>query len=67
MELQITPRKFNILSTVLIYLSLVGVVISLYMNWMVLVWIFLTLGLVFFIARNASYLLDKIGKMNYDK
>lgn len=57
---RITPRKFNIVLTICIYLSFIGAIISLYMTQVFLVWVFLILGLVFFMARNASFILEKV-------
>jgi len=60
MEPRITPRKFNIVLTVSIYLAFIGAIISMYMTWVFLVWIFLILGLLLFMARNASFIMEKV-------
>ena len=60
MEPRINPRKFNIVLTVSIYLAFIGAVISMYMKWVFLVWIFLILGLLLFMARNASFIMEKV-------
>ncbi|MBW6518528.1 MAG: hypothetical protein K0A89_08515 [ANME-2 cluster archaeon] len=69
MEQRITPKKFNILLTVCIYLSFIGAIISLYMTWVFVVWIFLILGLLFFMARNATFIMEKVvqKRFSYDK
>jgi hypothetical protein len=64
MEPRITPRKFNIILTVSIYLAFIGAIISLYMKW-VLLWIFLILGLLFFMARNAAFIMEKVVEKRY--
>ena len=60
MEPRINPKKFNIVLTVSIYLAFIGAVISMYMKWVFLVWIFLILGLLLFMARNASFIMEKV-------
>ncbi len=60
MEPRINPRKFNIVLTVSLYLAFIGAVISMYMTWVFLVWIFLILGLLLFMARNASFIMEKV-------
>ncbi|MCG7848734.1 MAG: hypothetical protein MIO93_06090 [ANME-2 cluster archaeon] len=65
MEPRITPRKFNIILTVSIYLAFIGAIISLYMKWVLLVWIFLILGLLFFMARNAAFIMEKVVEKRY--
>lgn len=65
MEPRITPRKFNILLTVCIYLAFIGAVISLYMTWVFLVWVFLILGLIFFVARNVMFIMETVVKKRF--
>jgi hypothetical protein len=60
MEPRINPRKFNIVLTISLYLAFIGAIISMYMTWVFLVWIFLILGLLLFIARNASFIMEKV-------
>ncbi|MCL7476397.1 MAG: hypothetical protein M8352_10210 [ANME-2 cluster archaeon] len=69
MEPRITPRKFNIILTVCIYLAFIGAVISLYLTSVFVVWIFLILGLLFFMARNATFIMEKVvqKRFSYDK
>lgn len=66
MEPRINPRKFNIVLTVSIYLTFIGAVISMYMTWVFLVWIFLILGLLLFMARNASFIMEKVVQKRFN-
>jgi len=68
MEPQINTRKFNIVLTVSIYLAFIGAVISMYMAWVFLMWIFLILGLLLFMARNAAFIMEKVvqKRFSYD-
>ncbi|KAF5410165.1 MAG: hypothetical protein C5S43_05235 [Candidatus Methanocomedens sp.] len=60
MEPQINTRKFNIVLTVSIYLAFIGAVIS--------IWIFLIIGLLLFMARNAAFIMEKVvqKRFSYD-
>lgn len=67
MKPALTTRNFNIFANVCIYLSMIGSVISLYMDLVFFVWVFLSLGILFLMIRTASLILEKLGRMNYDR
>jgi hypothetical protein len=60
-------RKINIFLNTGIYASLLGSFVSLYTDRMFMVWVFLTLGLLFWVVRNLSFILEKMEKIDFGK
>jgi hypothetical protein len=64
---KLTPRKANISMTVGIYLSLLGIVISMYFKWTILPLVFLSTGLMFLFVRSLLFVFERMGKINLEK
>ncbi|MCD4841435.1 MAG: hypothetical protein K8R08_05445 [Methanosarcinales archaeon] len=65
---EMTPiRKINIFLNIGIYASLLCLLVSLYTNRLFMMWVFLTLGLLFLIVRNLSFILEKIEKIDFSR
>lgn len=60
-------RKINIFLNFGIYASLLGSFVSLYTDRLFMVWVFLTLGLLFWVVRNLSFILEKMENINFGK
>jgi hypothetical protein len=60
-------RKINIFLNIGIYASLLCSVVSLYTGRMFFVWVFLTLGLLFLVVRNLSFILEKMEKIEFGR
>ena len=65
---EMTPvRKINIFLNIGIYASLLCSFVSLYTARLFMVWVFLTLGLLFLVVRNLSFILEKIEKIDFGR
>jgi len=65
---EMTPvRTINIFLNIGIYASLLGLFVSLYTARWFMVWVFLTLGLLFLVVRNLSFILEKMEKIDFGR
>ena len=63
-----TPaRKINIFLNIGIYASLLCSVVSLYTDRQFMMWVFLTLALLFLVVRNLSFILEKMEKIDFGR
>jgi hypothetical protein len=60
-------RKINIFLNIGIYASLLCSFVSLYTARLFFVWVFLTLGLLFLVVRNLSFILEKMEKIDFGR
>jgi hypothetical protein len=60
-------RKMNIFLNIGIYASLLCSFVSLYTDRLFMMWVFLTLGLLFLIVRNLSFILEKMEKIDFGR
>ena len=65
---EMTPaRKINIFLNIGIYASLLCSVVSLYTDRQFMMWVFLTLALLFLVVRNLSFILEKMEKIDFGR
>ncbi len=65
---EMTPvRKINIFLNIGIYVSMLCSLVSLYTDRRLMMWVFLTLGLLFLIVRNLSFILEKMEKIDFGR
>lgn len=65
---EMTPaRKINIFLNIGIYASLLGSFVSLYTDRRFMMWVFLTLGLLFLVVRNLSFILERMEKIDFGR
>jgi len=57
----------NIFLNIGIYASLLCSLVSLYTDRLFMMWVFLTLGLLFLIVRNLSFILEKMEKIDFGR
>ena len=60
-------RKINIFLNTGIYASLLGSFVSLYSEKLFMLWVFLTLGLLFWAVRNLSFILERMEKIEFGR
>ena len=65
---EMTPvRKINIFLNIGIYVSMLCSLVSLYTDRRLMMWVFLTLGLLFLVVRNLSFILKKMEKIDFGR
>ena len=65
---EMTPaRKINIFLNIGIYASLLGSFVSLYTDRRFMMWVFLTLALLFLVVRNLSFILERMEKIDFGR
>jgi len=65
---EMTPvRKINIFLNIGINASLLCSFVSLYTARWFMVWVFMTLGLLFLVVRNLSFILEKMEKIDFGR
>jgi hypothetical protein len=65
---EMTPvRKINIFLNIGIYVSMLCSFVSLYTDRRFFVWVFLTLGLLFLVVRNLSFILEKMENIEFGR